>query len=433
MTVLQLSILPLRPALPDEAGARSYALIRLTESAAAPARARATPLHVALVLDRSGSMSGRPLAEARRCGEFVVAGLTAADRAALVVYDERAQVLAAADPVGDGAHLRRAIAGIDTGGMTDLHAGWLKGVETLAPLTGGHVLSRVILLSDGCANRGLTETDAIARQCAELADSGVTTSTYGLGNNFNEVLMQAMARSGRGNAYYGATAEDLMDPFREELALLNALVAQRLTLHLEPAAGVQLEVLNALPGSAAGGWRLPDLAQGAEAWALVCVRNAPRAEGAAAQALFTAQVRGIDPDGLPVRVDTVALELPVVAAASYARLPEAQLVRRRLREVDAAASVERARAAAGRGDWHEVDRLLQALRLEVIDHPWLAAMLQELEALAARRDAFAFSKETAYGALRLGTRLAAPEEPFDADRCGAPLYVQRKAAQGKTR
>jgi hypothetical protein len=55
----------------------------------------------------------------------------------------------------------------------------------------------------------------------------VTTSTYGLGRGFNEELMVAMARAGHGNSYYGQTAEDLMDPFREELELLNALCAWR--------------------------------------------------------------------------------------------------------------------------------------------------------------------------------------------------------------
>jgi len=102
----------------------------------------------------------------------------------------------------------------------------------------------VILLSDGCANHGLLDHDQIYAQCAELARAGVSTSTYGLGHGFNEELMIGMARHGQGSSYYGQTADDLMDPFREEFELLNALCARRLRLEIAPAAGVKAKMLN---------------------------------------------------------------------------------------------------------------------------------------------------------------------------------------------
>ena len=123
--------------------------------------------------------------------------------------------------------------------MTNLHGGWFQGAETLAPHTKDDVTSRVILLSDGCANHGLTDPDQIYAQCADLARAGVSTSTYGLGHGFNEELMIGMARHGQGSSYYGQTADDLMDPFREEFELLNALCARR--LRLEIAAGRRRE------------------------------------------------------------------------------------------------------------------------------------------------------------------------------------------------
>ena len=84
-------------------------------------------------------------------------------------------------------------------------------------------VSRVLLLSDGGANRGLTDPAKIAQACGRMAKAGVSTSTYGLGGGFNEELMSAMAEAGRGNAYYGATAADLKDPFEAEFDLLRAL------------------------------------------------------------------------------------------------------------------------------------------------------------------------------------------------------------------
>ncbi len=85
---------------------------------------------------------------------------------------------------------------------------------------------RVILLSDGNANEGLTDPGEIASQCEAFAAAGVSTSTYGFGRHFNEELMVAMARAGGGNSYYGDTADDLFEPFDQEFSLLSSLWAR---------------------------------------------------------------------------------------------------------------------------------------------------------------------------------------------------------------
>ena len=187
------------------------------------------PQSHALVIDRSGSMQGRPLAEARRCAEFVVCRLRPADAVSVVQFDNRVERLWPAVPLGDGDAVRGAIGRVHAGGNTNLHGGWLEGAESLADARGAG-LKRVILLSDGCANEGLTDSAEIATQCAAWAAKGVTTSTYGLGDNFNEDLMVAMARTGGGNHYYGDTAEDLMEPFQQELDLLANLALRQVEL-----------------------------------------------------------------------------------------------------------------------------------------------------------------------------------------------------------
>jgi Ca-activated chloride channel family protein len=379
-------------------------------------------------------MSGKPLEEAKRCAAFVVTGLRADDRASVVVYDDHVNVLAPANPIGDGEELRGLIAAIHSRGNTNLHGGWFKGAETLAPHAADGVLSRVILLSDGCANQGLTDEAAIAKQCAELAASGVTTSTYGLGQNFNESLMQAMARSGGGNAYYGATADDLMDPFREELGLLNSLVARRMSLHLEPAPGIEIEVLNNYESTGPRTWRLPDLAYGAEAWAVVRIRVSQEVldhAGSLPIELLTARVTGTDLNGHALSIAPAARAIPAVARSMYESLAENELVRRRLQEVEAARSAEEARSAARRGDWARVDQLLESLRKRVHDSPWLSGVVRELEALAARRDELGFSKETLYASHKMRSRLAASYEPLDPQASDGPDYLRRKLAQGK--
>ncbi len=90
------------------------------------------PQALALVIDRSGSMQGRPLTEARRCAEYVVGKLRPTDAVSLVQFDNRVQRLWPAVPLGDGAPLRAAIAAIHSGGNTHLHGGWREGADTLA-------------------------------------------------------------------------------------------------------------------------------------------------------------------------------------------------------------------------------------------------------------------------------------------------------------
>ena len=92
---------------------------------------------------------------------------------------------------------------------------------------------RVILLSDGCANEGVTDTAEIAAQCAAWAAEGITTSTYGLGDNFNEDLRVEMARAGGGNHDYGDTADDLMEPFQQELYLRANIALRQVGLSVQ--------------------------------------------------------------------------------------------------------------------------------------------------------------------------------------------------------
>ena len=388
------------------------------------------PLHLALAIDRSGSMGGQPLEEAKKAAAFIVNGMTRGDRASIVTYDDTVETRVPLDGAEDRDTLLRAIAGIQSGGMTNLHGGWFAGAEPLAPAVSQGTISRVILLSDGCANTGLTDPEAIHRQCAELAGAGVTTSTYGLGGNFNEDLMIGMARAGLGNTYYGQMAEDLMDPFREEFALLNATCARRLELELSPAQGIQAEVLNDYPRTDDGKVQLPDLAYGGEAWALVRLTVQARPEGANPAAILMAAVRYRDMAGEPRAVQPFVLALPAVPAAAYADISEDALVVRRACELEVARLLVQARAAARHHDWEQVQALLASANKLGADNPWLKDVLREMKHLADRRDDDMFSKEGAYSSRRMTTRLASASEDLTPGGEQAS-YLRRKSAQGK--
>ena len=219
----------------------------------------------------------------------------------------------------------------------------------------------MILLSDGQANEGVTDANEIAARCAAWAATGVTTSTYGLGNSFNEELMVAMARAGGGNHYYGDTADDLMEPFQQELELLGNLCLRDIRLTTSVPDGFAAEMVNQLPKTDSG-WRLPDLAWGAEAWALLRVTVPAGALPSAGQlcTVLRVAVVGQSLEGDAVSLERVGLSLPVMVSTAFDNLAEDELVTRRLVELAAAEALMGMRHAAAANDWARVDALLEA-------------------------------------------------------------------------
>lgn len=396
--------------------------------------AQRPPQALALVIDRSGSMYGRPLEEAKRCAEYVLGKLRPSDAMALVKFDNRVERLWPAAPLGDGAAQRAAIAGIEAGGNTNLHGGWREGAGTLADVS-GQGLKRVILLSDGQANDGVTDTNEIATQCAAWAAKGITTSTYGLGDSFNEELMVAMARAGGGNHYYGDTADDLMEPFQQELELLGNLCLRDLRLTASVPDGFAVEMVNLLPKSD-GGWRLPDLAWDAEAWAVLRVTVPADALPSAGQlcTLLRIAVVGQSLEGDAVSLERAGLALPVMTLAAFDKLTEDELVTRRVVELAAAEALMGMRQAAAADDWARVDALLEESSRQFAGNEWVSAVLEAMRSIAAERERERAMKEMMYSSSKLRSRLAAKDESIAfclADTSSVPAYLLRKAVQGK--
>ena len=199
-------------------------------------------LRLALVLDRSGSMAGDKLAVAQRCAAWLVSRLRPVDELALVSYDDQVRLLAPLAPVRE-APLRAAIAGLRPGGSTNLSGGWLRGLEQLRG-SGG----KILLLTDGIANVGITGRGELAELAGTGAREGVGTTTIGFGADFDEELLTAMADAGRGNAHWAATPDEAPTIFARELEGLTRVAAQNVTVELRPGPRVELlGVLNEYP------------------------------------------------------------------------------------------------------------------------------------------------------------------------------------------
>jgi len=436
MTNPTVLLTPRRPALLSGFDNTVDLLLRLQAPAAPPVTFERSPLNLAIVLDRSGSMGGRPIDEAKRCAGMIIDRLGARDRAALVVYDGDIDVLVPTTLTADKAVFHRAIASVDSRGSTNLHGGWLKGAELMAAVARDRTTSRVLLLSDGHANVGVTDVGIIAQQCAELAGVGVTTSTYGLGRGFNEDLMIRMADAGHGNSYYGETAEDLMDPFAEEFDLLAALCAKQVHLHADFAGPIAVSVLNRFRQNKDAGYRMPDLAYEGEGWAVIRLTvpkiHAGVGDGGLVK-LGAVAISYQDLDGKLQKLAPVAISLPSLLPVAFGAVVEDPLVRRRVQELEAANIQDRAEAAARNEDWPEVKRLLIDAEENAKDNEWLRKVVEKLKMLAAMADKARFAKEAMYASKKMRDRLASASESEHGQDESGPSYLRRKAEQGKAR
>ena len=206
-------------------------------------------LRVALVLDRSGSMAGPKLAVARRCGRWLAERLRPVDELARVAVDGRVRLLTPRAPV-DASRLRAAIASIGPGGQTNLSGGWLRGLGELieAPADGPR---KILLLTDGLANEGITDRDDLVGMARRARLEGVSTSTIGFGDGFDEDLLRDLADAGGGNTHFAATPDDAPGIFERELEGLTRVVAHNVTLDVCPGPVVELVgVLNDYPSLA---------------------------------------------------------------------------------------------------------------------------------------------------------------------------------------
>jgi Ca-activated chloride channel homolog len=221
------------------AGGRVVRLLLRLE-AEAPARADRLPLNLSLVLDRSGSMHGDKLVAARDAAALLVRRLSPDDIVSVVAYDDH--VVTVAEPATGAAQagLPREIERIDCGGSTNLSGGWLKGRELVARNLLERGVNRVILLTDGQANVGITDTPRLTGLAQQAKHERVTTTTIGFGADYNERLLRAMADAGGGNTYYIEHADQAASIFADELQGLLDLGAQNVAVEVRPAAAASL-------------------------------------------------------------------------------------------------------------------------------------------------------------------------------------------------
>ncbi|NET14023.1 MAG: VWA domain-containing protein [Okeania sp. SIO1H6] len=202
-------------------------------------------LNLSLVIDRSGSMGGKPLRYAIKAAQKLVESLNPDDIVSVVIYDDTPETILPPQTAADKAKISTQISRIRAGGCTNLSGGWLMGCECVKSQQTEERLNRVLLLTDGQANMGVTNPQALTKTAKQQAEQGIITTTLGFGTNFNEDLLIDIADAAGGNFYFIQSPDDAVDVYRIELESLTSVVAENLTVTLRPEASVQIsEVLN---------------------------------------------------------------------------------------------------------------------------------------------------------------------------------------------
>lgn len=198
------------------------------------------PINLAIVLDRSGSMSGAKLEQAKQAACYLVEQLDPSDVLSVVLYDTEVQVAMHAERVGNrSAKIQKMIRGIQTGGSTALYGGVEAGGRELEEFLSKERINRVMLLSDGIANVGPSSNREIANLGNRLSRKGMSVTTIGLGDDYNETLMTALAEASDANYYYVADVEELPKVFKKELGELKSIVAKEIEIRIRCPKGVR--------------------------------------------------------------------------------------------------------------------------------------------------------------------------------------------------
>lgn len=376
---------------------RRFVLVELTAPRAMPrAGAGRPPANLAFVLDRSGSMSGQAkLTLARQAVLEAVGRLEASDRFAVVVYDDLVDVLVPGTAASDESrHLAgRQLAAVQPRGSTDLHAGWLAGCEQAASGLREEAVSRVLLLTDGLANRGVRDSAALAELAGAMRQRGIGTSTFGVGSDFDEGLLQAMADAGGGHFYFVGDVAQMRDHITSEVGEALDVVARDSVLELVVPESVRVEALSPFRLEQAGGRvrvHLGDLVSGQLVQVILQVTFAEGEPGREAGML----VRASDRDGA---FGDLAPELgPVSLAWRYAGhgAVDAQPRDAGVDRAVARLQAEHARQEAVRlnrsGRFQEAQELLAEVRRRVERHAGADPDLRELVAdLSSEATAYA--------------------------------------------
>ncbi len=222
------------PLMEDQQVLYLYAEIQPQEGLRGPRKR----LNIALVVDRSTSMQGARMRNVKSAASDLLQSLQADDRLAVVTFSDRAEVVVASQFVQDKRALRSAIAAIIAEGGTEIYQGLALGIEQVAPYLSDDTITHVILLTDGCTYGD----EELALSAATRAEAdGIGVSAFGIGEDWNDLFLDSLARCGGGTSQYIDTPSKVQQVLRVQVRGLSNLVLKGLYARVGAAPGVEVQ------------------------------------------------------------------------------------------------------------------------------------------------------------------------------------------------
>lgn len=383
-------------------------LIRITPTAAQTGTNKRPALNLSLVLDRSGSMEGDKMRRACEAAAYCVEQMLATDRLSVVIFDDQVELLIRSQKVENKSALKQQINRVSARNSTALHEAWVQGGLQVSEHLAQEAINRVLLITDGLANIGETNTDRIVTQAKQLFERGVSTSTIGIGADFNEDLLMPMAEAAGGNAWHVEHADDMQRIFSVELEGLIAQIAHTVTMGLIPADGVRVaDVLNDFELNETGRYKLPNLQAGSPLEIVVQLKVPANSAGAKLR-LLDLKLGFMPQNSANADVEKEFLEIEFADANTVENLPENLDVKKAVQLLMNARAQREAMNKMDFGDYAGAQEVLRSARAatqvvacmmpasaEISED---AAMLDELDAsLADRSQDSSSRKKMAYG------------------------------------
>jgi Ca-activated chloride channel family protein len=199
-----------------------------------------TPLNLALVIDRSGSMEGPPLEYVKQACAYVVDLLSPDDVLSIVTFEEMVDTLMPPQRVTNKQAIKDGIARIMPGNTTNLHGGISLAAQHISQVNDPGRATRMIVLTDGDPTAGIKDFNALTGLASDIKSRGISATFLGFGPDYNEELLASMAKRAGGNYYYITQPELIPEIFRMELEKLMTVIARNLHLNLKIARWVNL-------------------------------------------------------------------------------------------------------------------------------------------------------------------------------------------------
>ena len=305
-----------------------HVLLEMTAPTLARERQR-PPATLQVVLDRSGSMADGRLHAALQAVHSLVGRLRPEDRLGLVIFDDQVSIPVAAGPVGDGSRARAAITGILPGGMTNLSSGLLRGIQEAQRVANGGGAT-LVLLSDGHANQGVIGHGDLERFAAGARREGITTSTIGIGLDYDEDLLAVISRGGAGDTHFAEEGDAAGAALASEVDGLLANSVQAASLIVRPAGSVSgVRLFNDLPTTSVEDGFMVELGDlhGGETRRLLLEVDVPALSGLGLAQVCDLELRWVDVESMRSEVATIPVHVNVIPGDQAAgRVDEPEVV-----------------------------------------------------------------------------------------------------------